>query len=132
MTYPTNKMTLDLLNIDELYEFIIAMLNCVLFMTISSFSFLFSCRSYNRTSENLPSCAIVIPCYLPNEENIIMNTLNHALNESSVQKVVLVYNTNEKTQTKHEKTTQRNIRHNTKKSTQFATPVAGYHAGNTS
>ena len=37
-----------------------------------------------ETYENdaLPSCTLIIPCYLPNEKNIIINTCEKALAEN--------------------------------------------------
>jgi len=36
---------------------------------------------------------VIIPCYLPNEYEIIMETVNHFLQESLIDKVIVVYNT---------------------------------------
>lgn len=41
----------------------------------------------------LPTCTVVVPCYLPNEEAIVLDTATRALGNAHAGKVVVVYNT---------------------------------------
>ena len=47
----------------------------------------------NGCGDTLPSCTILIPCFLPNEQSIIVDTVRAALALDHIEKVVLIYNT---------------------------------------
>ena len=81
-------------------DIVVTILNAlhVFIMTLGPTTFLivstFEPRRLQKTI-SLPSCTIIIPCYLPNEKDIILDTIRHCLQQHHAQKVVLVYNTPE-------------------------------------
>lgn len=81
----------------DLYAFDLTVASLEVLHTLA-FAICFYKSTYGMSQPNprmvtTEKCTVIIPCYLPNEQNIIVDTVERIMKEEAVERIVMVYNT---------------------------------------
>ena len=81
----------------DLYAFDLTVASLAVLHTLA-FAICFYKSTYDISQANPPmvttdKCTVIIPCYLPNEHNIIVDTIERIMNEEAIERIIMVYNT---------------------------------------
>jgi len=79
----------------EVFSIVVVLLQACLSMGLVIGALLFTCayEKHDQNDDALPHVSVIMPCYLPNEKEIIVENIELLCDSTQFTKVVLVYNT---------------------------------------